>query len=489
MSYLIKKPECKTLKQIARDDIYKKVREFTSEQKSAFEAMINPHAGNILLTGSAGTGKSFCVTAAIDYLRRVEGKMVAVTATTATAAQILSAVTLHRFFGFGIDLLIDEEGNPTIHAPVAVCNTDVLVTDEISMISCDAFISVFESLQKANEKRKKEGKAPVRWICIGDMCQIPPPCSKETKQVLKKRLGYDIGSGFAFRTKEWDKCRFNVIELTEVMRQKGKDEFIYHLNKIRMGESDFTNWFNHNCSLGYNPNAITILPTNKLVKERNTEKLNELEGEESVYRADLYGDALPEDVEKIGLDYELKLKKGCRVMIRCNPHKNARWCSMGALEEEDYIKYFCNGSTGIYRDTFIDKHDGREYLFIELDNGQFVSIYKKQYDIYEYTEKDGILKKVKTASSFSCYPCTLAYALTCHKAQGMSLAAINVLPKSFESGMLYVALSRVKGSASNIYLQDMVRSWDAILSDEVKEFYKNIRKQKENELCSGTTML
>lgn len=126
----------------------------------------------------------------------------------------------------------------------------------------------------------------------------------------------------------------------------------------------------------------------------------------------------------------------------------------------------------------MDHCDGREYLFIELDNGQFVSIYKKKYDIYKYVEEDGVLKKVKTDSSFSCYPCTLAYALTCHKAQGMSLAAINVLPKSFESGMLYVALSRVKGSAANIYLQDMVRSWDAILNDEVKEFYQNIRKQK-----------
>lgn len=481
MSYLTKKPRYKTLHEIAKEDIYKKVSEFTTEQKMAFEAMIDPDAGNILLTGSAGTGKSFCVTAAIDYLRRVEGKTVAVTATTATAAQILSAVTLHRFFGFGIDLLVDETGKPTVNASAAVCSTDVLFTDEISMISCDAFISVYHSIQKANEKRKRVGKPPIRWICIGDMCQIPPPCPKDTKKALQKRLGYEIGSGFAFRTKEWGMCQFKILELTEVMRQKGKDEFIYHLNKIRMGDGDFTNWFNHNCSLGYNPDAITILPTNKLVKERNAEKLRELEGQEITYCAELLGNAMPQDVEKIGLDYELRLKKGCRVMIRCNPHKNAKWCFMNAVGEEEYIKYFCNGTTGIYRDTFVDENDGREYLFIELNNGQFVSIYKKQYDIYEYAKKDGILEKVKTDSSFLCYPCTLAYALTCHKAQGMSLSAINVLPTSFESGMLYVALSRVKGSAANIYLQDMVRSWDAILSDEVKEFYNNIREQKANE--------
>ena len=480
MSYLIKKPERRSLKQIAKEDILAKTNGFTSEQKKAFESMIDSAAGNIFLTGSAGTGKSFCVTTAIDYLRRVEGKMVAVTATTATAAQILSAVTLHHFFGFGIDLLIDKEGKPTVNAPSTVCNTDVLFTDEISMISCDAFISVYHSIQKANEKRRRMGKPDIRWICIGDMCQIPPPCSKDTKKTLEQRLGYEIGSGFAFRTKEWDLCQFNVIELTEVMRQKGKEEFIFHLNKIRLGDGDFTNWFNHNCTLGYNPNAITILPTNKLVREHNIKRLNEMNGDEIAYHADMFGDASPEDVEKVGLDYNLKLKKGCRIMIRCNPHKNARWCYMSAVDEEDYIKYFCNGSTGIYRGTFLDKRDGREFLFIELDNGEFVSIYKKQYDIYEYVEEKGILIKVKTNNSFSCYPCTLAYALTCHKAQGMSLSEINVLPQSFESGMLYVALSRVRGSASNIYLQDMVRSWDAILSEEAKDFYQKIKQRDEN---------
>lgn len=478
MSYLIKKPENRSLREIAKADIYKKVSQFTGEQKKAFETMIDPDAGNILLTGSAGTGKSFCVTAAIDYLRRVEGKKVAVTATTATAAQILSAVTLHRFFGFGIDMLVDEAGKPTVHAPATVCNTDVLFTDEISMIPCDVFISVFHSIKKGNEKRKREGKPPIRWVCIGDMCQIPPPYPKDTKLVLQKRLGYEIGSGFAFRTKEWAMSEFKVLELTEVLRQKGKNEFIYYLNKIRMGDGDFTNWFNQNCTLGYNPNAITILPTNKLVKERNAAKLSELDGQEITYFADLYGTASAEDVEKIGLDYELKLKKGCRVMIRCNPHKNAKWCHMHAIAEEDYIKFFCNGTTGIYRDTFVDQNDGREYLLIELDDGQYVYLYKKQYDVYKYTEKDGLLIKVKTENSFLCYPCKLAYALTCHRVQGMSLSSVNVLPRSFESGMLYVALSRVKGSASNIYLQDMVRPWDAILNKEVKEFYDSIRQQK-----------
>ena len=71
------------------------------------------------------------------------------------------------------------------------------------------------------------------------------------------------------------------------------------------------------------------------------------------------------------------------------------------------------------------------------------------------------------------YPLTLAYAISLHKSQGCSIDKIYLQPHGcFASGMLYVGLSRVKGSAKNIFLADFVRPEDVILSETVKEFYR-----------------
>lgn len=480
----INKNKGKSIEDAVREEIEQKISLLTDDQRKAFEAIINPSGGNIMISGGAGCGKSTTISVTLAFLRNILRKTVAVLASTASASQLISGVTFHQFFKFGIDLLVDKNGKPTIHAPATIINCDYIFCDEISMLSPDCIISAFHSIQKANIKRKKKNLPPIRLIAIGDFCQTLCPMPKEQKEILNKYLGYEIKNGLSFNTKEWKLFNFKIIELTQNMRQRENDEYIYHLNQIRKGNKSHIDWFNQNCSKGYNPNAVTILPTNKLVNIENLKRLNALSGDEITYTADLHGDATQQDVEELGFDYELKLKKNCRVIIKSNPQRGATWCYLGGVESKDYIHHFCNGTTGTYKETYID-HEGREYLFIELDkqnpddNIEYVSIYKKTFDIYDYIETEDSIQKVKSSKSISCFPIRLAYASTVHRALGSSLSAINLDPSSFDSGMLYVSLSRTR-SPKQIYLMKPIKPSDCILDDDVKRFYENIH----NKDCS-----
>ena len=211
-----------------------------------------------------------------------------------------------------------------------------------------------------------------------------------------------------------------------------------------------------------------------------------MEGTEVIYKAELEG-VTEQEVEDAGYDYELRLKPGCLVMIKCNPYSGADWCEMlcQGIDSADYIDYFCNGTVGIYRATLEDAKG--EYLYIEIPEGDSgktndVKLYKKTFDTYTYAEVNGRYKKVKSGNFFRTYPVVCAMAISIHKSQGASLPAVVLEPKSFASGQLYVALSRVKGDASKIYLTDMVRPEYAILSDEVKGFLERIKEKDVENL-------
>ena len=472
-----------TSQQSMEEKLMEKAQSLTTGQREVFDAIINTDR-NIFLSGLAGTGKSYVTKLAIEYLRCVQKKWVAVCASTAAASRILAdegAVTIHRFFGFKPEVLIDDRGNPIAHATKAIRKADIIICDEASLIRCDTFMSIHASIEKANAQRQKSGLPKIRLILIGDFAQLPPICIDADKKELNEKLGYDIGVGWCFKTQAWEQFNFMNFVLKEIVRQSDHD-FIYHLNKIRDGDGGFTNWFNHNCSLGYNKDAVSLYPYNYMVKEENLKRLSQLEdsgNEEVAFTAQLHGNVTPEIVEANGLDYELRLKQHCRILFRANPYIGADWCEMDCrgIKSSEYINYFCNGSTGTLRYVGVD--DKGEYLQIELDDSsRFVKIYRKLYPIYEYINVNGKLKKVKsTEDYFYAFPVSLGYALTFHRAQGSSIPSINIYPtKTFASGMLYVGLSRCSGKngCKDIYLQDFIRYHDAYLDPAVKEFYEKI---------------
>lgn len=158
-------------------------------------------------------------------------------------------------------------------------------------------------------------------------------------------------------------------------------------------------------------------------------------------------------------------------MIRCNPWDGADWCQM--LDVGECTDAFCNGSVAQFRYTVIDGNGRTGLVVTLLDSGRLVVIYPKCFDICRYTTIGGKLQKEKTGDYFYAYPVSLGYATSVHRSQGATLYSVNLNPHSFTSGMLYVGLSRVRGGAQNIHLDEFVRPWDAMLDPTVKNFYEN----------------
>ena len=143
------------------------------EQNHALKCVIDGHS--ILLTGSAGTGKSYTIKYIIEYLNNANKKY-AITASTGTAAVIIGGQTLHSFLGLGLgtgsvkEILNNILKNKKKYE--SILNLDVLIIDEISMIDKELFekISIILSIIKSNDKFFGN----IQLILVGDFCQLAP---------------------------------------------------------------------------------------------------------------------------------------------------------------------------------------------------------------------------------------------------------------------------------------------------------------------------
>lgn len=145
----------------------------------------------------------------------------------------------------------------------------------------------------------------------------------------------------------------------------------------------------------------------------------------------------------------LRLKKGARVMLVKNNH------------EEKYA----NGTLGV-----VEECDGYG-ISVALNDGRTIAVKPTNWKI----EEDG-----KTKAEIIQYPLRLAWAITVHKSQGMSLDCAEVdLSQSFEKGMGYVALSRIR-SLDGLSLKGINEQALAI-NEEVFEFDKELRAKSKSD--------
>ncbi|EJM3953947.1 helicase, partial [Campylobacter lari] len=172
--------------------------------------------------------------------------------------------------------------------------------------------------------------------------------------------------------------------------------------------------------------------TNKKTNFINTDKLNLLHGEERVFKAKvekldyaLDDKSLKQWISGLNSLEELKLKIGAKIIFCVNN------------KEENYY----NGEQGVVLDFIKDKE--QEYILIEKNNGERLKLKPYEYTLEEYElDKDEKLE-VKIKAKFAQFPIKLAYAITIHKSQGMSIdKLICDIDGIFEKGQLYVCLSR-----------------------------------------------
>lgn len=422
----------------------------TVEQQAAYDT-ITKGTDNVFLTGDAGTGKSYVLNRVIEAFTKAD-ENVRICAPTGVAAVNVNGVTLHRLLSLTPSNTIIGEKPKSI--PKKLKGARHVIVDEISMCRSDLFSWLVNCI-KLEEKRQHKH---IQLIVVGDFCQLPPVITEKEEEFFKDT------DGFAFATKEWQECQFKAVVLKKVVRQSNPD-FTKALNSIRMGDAKGLAYINKRASRKRIPNAIIICPTNKRVKQTNDKQLEKAKRNGDIFKRFVaVADGRINDSDKPAPD-EVTLWRGARILCIAN----------GAG--------YSNGSTGTVED--FTTTDAGLAVVAKLDDEQGTTIIERSsWDIFDYvtkTKKDKNgrkkkkLEKVKIGS-FSQLPVKLGYAITIHKSQGKTYDKVVIHPAGWASGLLYVALSRVK-SVEKMVLNETLKSDMVFLDPQVKRFYKQLGKR------------
>ncbi len=374
-------------------------------QKETLEILKMGH--NVFLTGSAGSGKTFVLNKYIKFLK--ENKVgVGVTASTGVAATHMNGMTIHSWSGLGIrDFLSPEEVFKVLKKPQVARRfkkTKVLIIDEVSMLHSFRLDLVDEVLKAFFENNLAFGGLQV--VLCGDFFQLPP-----ISQGSKK-------ADFINKSKVWSGMDLKVCYLSEQHRQN-KDELLGVLEDIRSGEirKNTLDILQKRFDGVVESSVATKLHTHNFDVDRVNEKeLRKISETAKSYQMQLSGNKkLSESLKNSCLSPErLILKRGAFVMFTKN----------------NFDTGYANGTLG----EVIGFSDSGLPL-VKTFSGKNILAEPAEWSV----EEDG-----KVRAQVRQIPLRLAWAITIHKSQGMTLDAAEIdLSRSFVEGMGYVALSRV----------------------------------------------
>ena len=425
--------------------------ELSTSQQLAFDKYLS--GKNLFITGPGGTGKTFLIKHIYqNALNR--GKRIQICALTGCAAVLLAckAKTIHSWTGIGLMRRSDQEIATSISLNTFKRkrwkNTDILVIDEVSMMSK----RLFELLDTIGKKvrNNQEPFGGIQVILSGDFYQLPPIGDTQ-------HPGSEL---FCFESDKWNMYIDYQIELTTNFRQTDKT-FKKILNQVRVGRMYKSSYetlrkcLNKSCPHEIKP---TILyPRKYLVDKANQECLKDIKQEDTVtftskivtvdITKQITSRMLAEEEKYIKasgvFETQLTLKVGAQVMCICN------------LDLENNL---CNGSLGK-----VLRFSGLGFPVVRFLNGV-------EREITRYTWESETIP----GFGISQIPLILAWACSIHKAQGATLdmAEIDVGSKVFECGQTYVALSRVK-DLEGLYLSSF-DPYKIKINCKVQDFYENM---------------
>lgn len=409
-------------------------------QKQAFQIL--KQGENIYLTGPAGSGKTFLLNHFIKYLKK-NNVGVAITASTGIAATHLGGITIHSWAGIGINKDLNEEQIKRIlkkkRLETRFKRTKVLIIDEISMLHAHT-LDLVDKVCKAFKKNILPFGG-IQVVLCGDFFQLPPVSENGEE------------ANFINKSKIWQNMNLHICYLGEQYRQVD-NQFTQILNEIRNDKAT-ENTKQILMTRLKQEVPIHIRPTklythNIDVDSINNKELAKIPGSSKAYTMKLSGpEALVEMLKKSCLaPQRLILKKGAVVMFVKN----------------NFNAGYVNGTLG----RVIDFDEG--FPIVETISRDQIFVGPEEWKIEENDITKAGIKQI---------PLRLAWAITVHKSQGMSLDAAEIdLSKSFTYGMGYVALSRVR-TLAGIKLMGM-NDMALRVDEEILELDKILRQVSHN---------
>jgi len=407
-----------------------------AKQQSAVDAALRGE--NLALFGSGGTGKSTIVPHIVEQLQR-NGQEVILTASTGIAASHIGGSTLHSVTGINCfcedctatksctlkkhkHLLLER-----IHSSIsksyivkkfwfkhgALARRLTLVIEEISMISG----ALFEALDHVSRELRdcKEPWGGIQLIVVGDFLQLPPVNAEH----------------YVFETESWRDCKFTVVELTEIYRQSDR-EFIEVLQKVRYARCDeqvhslLASRLHAKLDTSDGILPTRLRPTNAEVDGINQRELALLPGEAHSFtasieargpgRQDFLQSYAKKCMESLTCPQDLRLKPGAQVLVTTNL---------------DIKAGLFNGTRAVVVDVYSDTQ-----VAIKTANG-IEHVLEPFTFVFKNGQRSCIIKQI---------PLRLAWAITVHKSQGMSIDRLEVAcgRSNFAASQIYVALSRAR---------------------------------------------
>ena len=403
---------------------------------------------SLFLTGKAGTGKT-------TFLRDIDArcnKRHIVVAPTGVAAVNAGGVTVHSFFQLPFDPylpdipeLVTEYQMSEQHKSLSrtkleiIRGLELLIIDEVSMVRADLMDAIDATLRR--HRRSSRPFGGVQLLMIGDVHQLAPVVTERERPYMERVYP----SPYFFNSKALQRLNYVTIELTTVYRQQDAS-FVSLLNNVRTGHLDAATLAALNsrvtplntptCSAGLRPqwskhstlNIPIILTThNRQADAINLRHMEALTGECHTFDADVRGTfadgAMP-------VDEHLTIKVGERVMLVKNDSSG----------EHRYYNGKLATVTGFLKD------DDAIKIEVIDDDGDIINVGHEVWESVRYRIDDNsgeIHQEVE--GTFSQYPLRPAWAVTIHKAQGLTFDRVVVdAADAFAFGQVYVALSRCR---------------------------------------------
>ncbi|HVT43429.1 MAG TPA: DEAD/DEAH box helicase [Thermoanaerobaculia bacterium] len=427
--------------------------EINPRLQSAFDAVA---AGRQILfvTGGAGTGKSTFIR---ELRARHPEKRSVVLAPTGVAALTAGGQTIHSFCRLPLRPVLPEDAQDA-EDPDLVKAIDLMIIDEISMVRADILDGVDAFLRRNRKSDRPFGG--VQLVLVGDLFQLPPVVTSRDAELIGQRYA----SPYFFSAHSLRGLTFFPVELEIVYRQRDAS-FASLLAAIRDGDgvSDAVRAINERCiGRAIEGQHLILVPTRKAAAMENEARLAELKAKPRTFDAACTGSFITAGEDRLPAPPRLVLKVGAQVMFVRNDGPERRWV---------------NGTTGIVTSLRTDA------IGVRLEDGSEHEVERTEWQDIRYAF-DAKAKTIaeEIAGTYVQFPLIPAWAVTIHKAQGLTLSRVMVdLDRgAFAEGQVYVALSRCQ-TIEGLSLRRAVRASEVRCSEAARSFYERIRASRRTQ--------